>query len=180
MDDKRLRAILDGNMEYEEAIEVLGNKPVFEQGNIVHEAAEMFFDTGLKPTLLNCPKSSREFFKYLSSVEAVHVEKFFYNDTMKYGGRVDLIHKRAGLLRLADYKTVATVKKKPEVSWLMQMGAYYEAAVENDIYLQGAEIVQFSKKDLGVFTLEISVGDMKVAADKFIKARDLFTYWYNI
>lgn len=180
MNDKRLRDALNEGESVDEMLEMLGNSPVFEQGNIVHEAAEMFLQIGVTSTLLDCPASSKSFYSYLSKIKPFVIEKFYSWKKGNTGGRVDLIGERDGKMILVDYKTVASVKKKMQKSWVLQLGAYYEGAMENGIQIQGAEIVQFSKKNKGVVVLQAGEEELKEGGRMFLLARELYRFYHGI
>jgi hypothetical protein len=181
LDDKRLKEVLkDESMDYEAKIELLGNKPVFEMGLLLHQAAETYWETGVKSDPLHCPSSTKVFFNILKKIEPVEVEGFHYSPSLNTGGRIDLVGKEGKKLNIYDYKTVSTFKGKPETTWLAQLGAYYGLLLENDIQVQGGKIIQFSKKNEGCSVLTLTVADLLKGLFIFQQARTLHASWIGI
>lgn len=180
LDDKRLREVLENEDSYEEKLEVLGNKPVFEAGNLVHEACEIYHSTSVRSVLLDCPKSSKELYSFMDSLEVLGIEMYCKWEAGTSAGRLDLLAIRKHIRSLIDVKTVSTVKKKPEKSWLLQLGAYASALLENDIQVRQGIILQFSKKNEGCFLLIINENQLTEAAKAFMHLRESFRYYYGI
>lgn len=180
LDDKRLREVLENEGSYEDKIELLGNKPVFEAGTLVHEANEIYLDTGIRSVLLDCPKSSKELYDSMDGLEVLHIEKFYNWKAGATAGRVDLVALQKLITTVVDIKTVSTVKKKPSKSWLLQLGAYASAIMEDDIPIRAGVILQFSKKDKGCFPLVVGETQLKEAAEAFTHLRESFRYYYGI
>lgn len=180
LEDKRLMEVLDSELSREEKLEILGNKPVFEAGTIVHEASEIYLDTSVRSTVLNCPVSSKQLYNWLDTVNPLHVEVFLNWKEAETAGRADLIAELEERVPVIDIKTVAEVKKKPTKSWILQLGAYASAALENDIQTEGGIILQFSKKDKGCFPLEISNELLAEGARVFRELRSAYRFYYGI
>jgi hypothetical protein len=180
LEDTRLREALGNGYDYDTAMEVLGSNPVFEDGSTVHEALELYITEKIKSDPLGLPMSTMQLFNWVDKNRIHIVEKYYASQELKCGGRVDLIYEKDGDKYLADLKTVATLKKKPSNTWLLQMGGYYKLCKENGLKLEGATILQFSKKDQGLKELHINKEELVEAAYMFQLARGLFQYYNKI
>lgn len=180
LDDQRLRRVLTSEEEIEDKLYELGNKPVFEAGHVVHEANEEYVKSGIKSDPLGCPKSTRELYAYMDGLEIVEMEKFYYSETLETGGKIDILSRSGFPYSLHDLKTCSTLKKKPEKSWLLQLGAYYLLLFDYRFPIKGAKILQFSKKNEGMVPLLISNTELQSAGEAFGIARELFRYYHGI
>jgi len=181
MDSQRLKEafdLADGNWAV--AVEMLGQNLAFEQGSLVHEAAELFLETGVKSDPLEKPISSKQFFNVLSRIKEPLIEEFYFSEKMDTGGRVDVTWEKDGKHYLADYKTCMKVKKKASKSWLGQLGAYALLLEESGKKIDEAQIVQFSKADDGCHVIKLSKEELDLGKEIFIKARELYRLWINI
>ena len=180
LDSKRIKEILSEGYLYDEAIEILDNNPVFEAGTMVHEAAEVFLITGIKSTLKDYPNSSRQLYKYLEKLKPLGIETYYEWPEGGTGGKIDLVAYRGTTRIIVDYKTASVIKKKPSKTWLLQLGAYYAGCVANDLLIEGAEILQFCKKDSGVYPLQVSKEELIKASKIFLLLREAFEYYHDI
>lgn len=181
MDSQRLKVAFDDcDGDWDLAVEMLGQNLVFEQGSLLHEAAELFLSSEVKSDPLEIPVTMKQLYLFLSKYHEPVVEEFYYSNKMETGGRVDVW----GMLRddkvMTDYKSCMSFKKKPSKSWLAQMGGYALILEENDIFIDYAEIVQLSKMNEGCSILKISKEDLEIGKEIFIKARSLFKLWIAI
>lgn len=181
LDDKRLREVLaDEGKDYDEKMEILGNVPVFEMGLLLHQAAETYWQTGVRSDPLHCPRSTREFFAILSKIKPIITEGFYYSTELGTGGKVDLVGELTGKAYLFDYKTCSTFKSKVETSYLAQLGAYYKLLLENGVQVQGAKLIQYSKKDEGCKVLSPTTADLSRGLDIFVRSRGLYKAWIGL
>jgi len=168
----------DGDWEY--AVELLGQNLVFEQGSLIHEAAELYLESQVKSDPLENPLSASQMFKLLGRYEKPVVEKFYYSTKMDTGGRIDVTGKIGDKLIMSDYKSCMKFKKKATESWLAQLGAYALILEENGVFIDKAEIIQYSKKNEGCRLITLRKGDLDLGKEIFIKARELFRLWKAI
>ena len=181
LDSQRLKEAFeecDGNWGL--AAEMLGQNLVFEQGSLVHEAAELYLKTGIESNPLDLLESTRSMFLHLDKIKNPVIEGFYYSRKMGTGGRIDVWGKQKNEVVLTDYKTGTSFKKKPSQSWLAQLGAYALLLEENGHHIDRAEILQYSKKNLGCRVIKLSNEELKRGKEIFIKSRELSRLWIGI
>jgi len=181
LEDRRLKQVIeDDSLSNDEKWDILGNSAIFSDGTVVHEAGELFLETGVRSDPLGLPYSSAQYFSLLSRFKPIKIEEFFRSKKYNTGGRVDLVCSFKDKLTLVDYKTIGHMVKTPKKTWIIQMAIYKDMLAEANIPIQKVFILQYSKKNEGCTLLEVSEEELTLGLALFKTARELYGQWIGI